>query len=246
MKNEPEQDNVCRGSLGCSAFQFQLKTQFILQKVRNQRQIYAVNNRANEKQSQWRKEKTSFSNYFYPPLLLFSKQFLHLWKEAKGDWCRRSPGSQSKGGAISAASYWISTGQASSRRRYNLQQHGRITIDTLTDQNRGSALLQHNSLRIPAEPPGFQETKTYRNQFHNLLNTWMELVGISSNFGVQTPAEQPGRPSEQNKRSFFYRTSPAWRKHPHDAELPAFNWRYEPPTQTISSNHQVLLCINKA
>lgn len=35
MKNEHEEQNVCRGSLQCSAFQFQLIVQFIFQKVRN-------------------------------------------------------------------------------------------------------------------------------------------------------------------------------------------------------------------
>lgn len=57
MKNEHEQQNICRGSLEFSALQFQLLAQFIFQKVRNQEGIakrkdysFTLNKRANERQ----------------------------------------------------------------------------------------------------------------------------------------------------------------------------------------------------
>lgn len=71
MKNEHSHQNVCRGSLERSAFQFQLITQFIFQKVRNQEGIcesedysFTMNKRANERRPG--PEKKSTSNCFYP------------------------------------------------------------------------------------------------------------------------------------------------------------------------------------
>lgn len=86
MKNEREHENVCRDSLECSAFQFQLITQFIFQKVRNQRGIReekksffkAVNNRANERQPG--REKNN-------PVIAFVLliRFIHLWVQENSD-----------------------------------------------------------------------------------------------------------------------------------------------------------------
>lgn len=57
MKNEHGQQNVCRVSLECSAFQLQLIAQFIFQKVRNQTGIletkdysFTLKNRVNGRQ----------------------------------------------------------------------------------------------------------------------------------------------------------------------------------------------------
>lgn len=71
MRCEQMQQYVCRGSLECAAFQFQLIAQFIFQKVRNQEGIcetkdysFTVNKGANERQPG--RETKSTCNCFYP------------------------------------------------------------------------------------------------------------------------------------------------------------------------------------
>lgn len=154
MKNEHVEKNVFRGSLQCSAFQFQLIAQFIFQKVRNQEGIwetkdysFTVDNRANERQER-------FFFFLKWPLFAFILwiHFVHSWEKASSmlfDWCCCLPSLHGEDGAISATPYWICTEQAPSATRYNLWQHVEINsgyADWLPTSCIKAASVQHNLL----------------------------------------------------------------------------------------------------
>lgn len=128
MKNEHGQQNVCRVSLECSAFQLQLIAQFIFQKVRNQTGIletkdysFTLKNRVNGRQLG--REKKVTSNCFYPSVPFCTFVRAEWYSSVLYDWWRCSQWLHSEDGAISATPYWICTEQAPSTTRYNLWQH---------------------------------------------------------------------------------------------------------------------------
>lgn len=210
MKNEHEQDNVCRGSLECSAFQFQLITQFIFQKVKTQRGIYSVNNRANEKQSQ-----NPSSNYFHPPLLSFSVLFFYICgsRRPETDAGVRPAHTVQEEPSVLHLIESALVRHHPARDTISNNMGGQQQIHCLT---RTEAVLcfntTHSELQL-SKHVSKRKKKTSRIHLKNLLNKKLRVQELDTLLVEKLQAEPPGRSAK--RRSFFLITLPLFLKHCH-------------------------------